>query len=117
MNLKIKFIPYERFKRNKFRSFMKDLQESTILLIDAKLTPDEETHVIKETMRKVSGRFSGIELNSLELSNGKKLSNFEKVKNTVIEKMTGKKRGLTVIGPAKTVRQIRKNPEELLLYM
>jgi len=117
MNLKIKFIPYERFKKSKFKSFMKDLRESTILLIDAKLTPEEEAHIIKETMRKVSGVFTGIELNSLELSNGKKLNNFEKVKNAVIEKITGKKRGLTVIGPAKTIHQIRKNPEELLLYM
>lgn len=117
MNLKIKFIPYERFKRNKFRTFLKDLQESTILLIDAKLTAEEEAHVIKETMRKVGGLFTGIELNSLELSNSKKLSNFEKLKNMVIEKMIGKKRGLTIIGPARTIRQIKKNPEELLLYM
>ena len=117
MKLKIKFIPYERFKANKFRSFMKDLQGSTILLIDAKLTPDEEAHIIKETMRKVSGPFSGIELNSLEIFNGKSLNNLEKLKNIVIEKIIGKKRGLTIIGPAKIVRQIKKNPEELLLYM
>lgn len=117
MNLKIKFVPYERFKRNKFRTFLKDLQESTILLIDAKLTADEEAHVIKETMRKVSGMFTGIELNSLELSNAKKMGNFGKIKNMMIERIIGKKRGLTIIGPAKTIRQIKKNPEELLLYM
>lgn len=117
MNLKIKFIPYERFKRNKFRTFLKDLQESTILLIDAKLTADEEAHIIKETMRKVSGMFTGIELNSLEISNAKKMGNFGKIKNMMIERIIGKKRGLTIIGPAKTIRQIKKNPEELLLYM
>jgi len=117
MNLKIKFVPYEKFRENTLSKFLKDLQDNTIVLIDAKLTADEEASLIKETMEKVSNHFSGIELNSLEFANGKKMSNFNKVKNMMIERIIGKKRGLTIIGPAKTVRQIRKNPEELLLYM
>ncbi len=35
----------------------------------------------------------------------------------IIERIAGKKRGLTIIGPAKIIRKIEKNPEELLLYM
>jgi len=117
MNIRIKFVPYEKFRENHMGRFLRDLQENTIVLIDAKLKADEEANLIKETMEKVSNQFSGIELNSLEFANGKKLSNFDKIKNMVIERIIGKKRGLTIIGPAKTVRQIRKNPEELLLYM
>ena len=116
-NLKIRFVPYEKFKHNHLGRFLNSLQDNTTVLIDAKLTADEEAGLIKETMEKVSNNFSGIELNSLELANGRKLSNFDKMKNMVIERIIGKKRGLTIIGPAKTVRQIRKNPEELLLYM
>ncbi len=114
--LKIKFVPYEKFKRNGFKSFIKDLQERTIVLIDAKLSADEEAGIIEETMKKISGKFTGIELNSLELASGPSLTNFDKVRNMVIERMSGKKRGLTIIGPSKVVREIRKNPEELLLY-
>jgi len=117
MNIRIKFVPYEKFRENRLGKFLNDLQDNTILLIDAKLSADEEANLIKETMEKVSNRFSGIELNSLEFANGKTLSNFDKIKNMVIERIIGKKRGLTIIGPAKTVRQIRKNPEELLLYV
>jgi hypothetical protein len=117
MNIRIKFVPYEKFRENKISKFLGDLQDNTIVLIDAKLSADEEANLIKETMEKVSNHFSGIELNSLEFANGKKLNNFDKIKNAVIERIIGKKRGLTIIGPAKTVRQIRKNPEELLLYM
>ncbi|RLI98651.1 MAG: hypothetical protein DRO99_00235 [Candidatus Aenigmatarchaeota archaeon] len=117
MNLKIKFVPYEKFKENNLGKFMKELKHNTIVLIDAKLSADEEAKLIKETMEKVSNDFSGIEMNSLELSTGKQESGIDVVKNMIIERITGKKRGLTIIGPAKTVRQIRKNPEELLLYM
>jgi hypothetical protein len=116
MKLKIKFIPYEKFKREGFRSFMKDLQERTIILIDAKLSADEEASIIEETMRKISSRFTGIELNSLELAGGPSINGVDRVRNMVIERMSGKKRGLTIIGPSKVVREIRKNPEELLLY-
>lgn len=117
MNIRIKFMPYEKFREKDLGKFLDSLHENTIVLIDAKLTADEEANLIKETMKKVSNQFSGIELNSLELANGKKISNINKIKNMVIEKIIGKKRGLTIIGPAKTVHQIRKNPEELLLYM
>jgi len=115
--LKIRFVPYEKFKVSDLGVFLEGMHDNTIVLIDAKLTPEEEANLIKETMKKVSNTFSGIELNSLELSNSKSLNNIEKIKNVVIEKIIGKKRGLTIIGPAKTVRQIKKNPEELLLYM
>ena len=117
MNLKIRFVPYEKFRENHLGRLLERMGHNTIILIDAKLTAEEEANLIKETMEKVSGSFSGIELNSLELTNGKKLNNFDRMKNMVIEKIIGKKRGLTIIGPASTVRQIRKNPEELLLYM
>jgi len=114
--LKIKFIPYEKFKREGFKSFIKDLQERTIILIDAKLSADEETSIIEETMRKISSRFTGIELNSLEVAANSPLASIDGVRNMLLERMTGKKRGLTIIGPSKVVREIRKNPEELLLY-
>jgi len=115
MKLKIKFIPYEKFKREGFKSFMKDLQERTIILIDAKLSADEEAAIIEETMRKISSKFTGIELNSLEVS-ATSAAVVDRFRGMLLERMTGKKRGLTVIGPSKVVREIRKNPEELLLY-
>jgi hypothetical protein len=115
MNLKIKFVPYEKFKKNGGR-LLKDIQENTILLIDAKISSEEEAYVIEETMRKVSDRFSGVEMSSLEM--GSKAANvLGMIRNALIERILGKKRGITIIGPAKVVRKIKKNPEDLLLYM
>ncbi|NIO22673.1 MAG: DUF2073 domain-containing protein [Candidatus Aenigmarchaeota archaeon] len=117
MNLRIKLIPYERLKREDAKKLVKDLKEGTIILVDAKLDPKEEADLIEETMKVVSTKFSGIELSSMELSELKETTNFERFKNMVIERIMGKKRGLTIIGPAKIIRKIEKNPEELLLYM
>ena len=117
MKLKIKLVPYERFKTVKFDSLLTDLEKKTIILIDAKLTPEEEAALIENTMSSVSDSFSGIELSSLELGNNKKERVFEKIRNKFIGAILGKRMGVTIIGPAKIVRKIKKNPEELLLYI
>lgn len=116
MNLKIKLLPYEHLGKQSFSSMVKDLQESTLILIDAKLTPEEETYLIEETMKKINPRFSGIELSSLDLT-AQDEGNLSRIKNAFVEMLIGKKRGMTIIGPAKVVRRIKKNPRDLLLYM
>ena len=116
MPVKIKFMPYEKFKKNNNKSILRDLQSNTILLIDAKISPEEEAYIIEQTMKRISDKFTGVEMSSLEL--GEKNTNaLKKLKNVLLEKILGKKRGLTIIGPAKIVRRIKRNPEELLVYM
>ncbi|MBU0898730.1 MAG: DUF2073 domain-containing protein [Nanoarchaeota archaeon] len=116
MKLKIKLLPYENLKKYEFNSLFKDLKDDTIILVDAKLKSEEEAQLIKETMKKVSEKFSGIELSSLELSSENNINLFGKLKKSFVEMLIGKKRGLTLIGPAKIIRKIRKNPEHLMLY-
>lgn len=115
--LRLKLIPYEKLKGGNYTDLLNELKEGTIILVDAKLTPAEEADLIEETMKIISDKFSGIELSSLELSQLKDTTRFDRFKNRLIEKIAGKKRGLTIIGPAKIIRKIEKNPEELLLYM
>ena len=117
MNLKIKFMPYEKFSKGSMDEFIESIKEDTIVLIDAKLTAEQEADIIKETMMKVSQKFPGIEMSSIELSNHENLNNFGKIKNAFVEAIIGKKRGMTLIGPAKIVHKIKKTPEELLLYV
>lgn len=117
MNIKIKFLPYEKFKKLGFKSIIKDLKHGRIILIDAKLTATEETSVIEKTMETVSNTFSGIELGSLDFNNNIKRTKFDSIKSALAEKILGKKRGVTIIGPANIVRKIERNPKELLIQM
>ena len=115
--LRIKFVPYERIKEERFKKILKDLAENTIVLVDAKLDAKEEAALIAETMKSVSDKFSGIELSSIEINSKKDNGHYARFKNALIERIIGKKRGMTVMGPAKIVQKIKRNPEELLLYM
>ena len=114
--LRIKFVPYERIKEEKFKKILKDLEANTIILVDAKLDAKEEAALIAETMRSVSDKFAGIELSSIEIKK-KQEGHYDRFKGAIIEKIIGKKRGMTVLGPAKVVQKIKRNPEELLLYI
>lgn len=111
--IKIKFIPYE-LVREDFRKVMRALQKDSLVLIDAKLKPQEEADLIRDTMERFSEKFPGIELSSIEAP---ETTSIEKIKNALAERLTGKKRGFTIIGPAGIVRKIKKNPQELLVYM
>jgi len=116
INLKIKFIPFEKTTGDNFGKIVKDLKKDTILLIDAKLSPAHEAELIKKTMEHVSEKFAGIELSSIELV-PEKDSATGKIKDFLFQVATGKKRGMTVIGPARIIRKIEKNPAELLVYV
>jgi len=111
--IKIKFMPYEVVKED-FRKIMKALQKDSLVLIDAKLDPEEEADLIRGTMEKFSDKFTGIELSSIAAPEA---TNLEKIRNVIAERLTGKKRGFTIIGPAGIVRKIKKNPQELQVYM
>ncbi len=115
--LRIKFVPYERIREERFKKILKDLADNTIILVDAKLDAKEEAALIAETMKSVSEKFTGIELSSIEINSKKNNGHYDKLKGAIIERIIGKKRGMTVLGPAKIVQKIKRNPEELLLYM
>ncbi len=115
--LRIKFIPYEKLKKMEYSEILEEVKEGTIILVDAKLSPSEEADLIEETMKLISDKFSGIEVSSIELSELREMTGFDRFKNMIVDRILGKKRGMTIIGPAKIIRKIEKNPEELLLYM
>lgn len=114
-NIRIKFVPYEKFKEIGIEKLLRDLQQNMIVLIDAKLKTSEEMKVIEHTMLNISDNFTGVELSSLDFAKAK--SGLGKIKNSLLETILGKKRGMTILGPATIVHRIKKNPEDLLLYV
>ncbi len=112
--LKIKLVRYQKLK-NEVDAVFRDLMQDSIVIIDAKLTPEEEAELIQETMKMISEKFSGIELGSIAVSHLKG-SKFDKLREKFAERLLGKRMGITIIGPAKIVRRIEKHPEELQIY-
>jgi len=99
------------------------VKDGTILITDGVMKPDEEMALIKETMRKVDSGFPGIEVASLK----KPTKGFQRLVEGMMDQsdkikklfsvLTGTKirgsslkTGMTLIGPAKYIKEIKKNP-------
>jgi hypothetical protein len=112
-------------EKNKINFILNKVKNGSILVIDGVLKPKEEIDLIKETMRRVDDGFPGIEVCSLKkelkgfygffdkLSSGK-----DKLQNIFSTGFTGRpietsslKTGITLVGPAKIIKRIKKNPD------
>ena len=126
MKLKFDFVSstiLESKPRDKRINFiLNKVKDGTILVTDGVMSPEEEMELIKETMRRVDDGFPGIEVASLKKpvsGMAKIIEKFSEQKDKVKiffaslrgEKVsTSLKTGLTLIGPAKYIRQVKKNP-------
>jgi len=110
--------------KKKINFILSKVKDGSILVVDGVLKPEEEIDLIKETMRRVDDGFPGIEVCSLK-KQAKGWQQFfdvlsdrsEKVQDIIWRGITGKpinkglKTGLTLIGPAKIIKDVKKNPD------
>jgi hypothetical protein len=110
-------------KDNRINFILNKVKDGTILVTDGVLKPEEEIDLIKETMRRVDDGFPGIEVASLKKPMKGMMNVFEKMVDSkermqsLIAGLTGRpvertsmRTGLTLIGPAKFIKKVKKNP-------
>ncbi|MCK5039539.1 MAG: DUF2073 domain-containing protein [Candidatus Aenigmarchaeota archaeon] len=119
MQLKIKLLPHKKIlelKRGHVDwKIIRDLKNENILIIDEEITPSEQSILINEIMTNISDDFSGIEIACLDINKDKTL--LKKLQKLLVRIISGKRSGMTIIGPANIVKKIKKNPEYLVVYV
>jgi hypothetical protein len=115
----LEFIPFEILKKmnleEQAKFIIKKNKENKILIFDSQLTPQEEAKLISETMKHINKKFSGVEICSLHMD--KSETWLDKAKSFVFKSLTGKMRGTSIIGPAKIIKQIKRDPESISILM
>jgi hypothetical protein len=104
---------------NRISFILNRVKDGSILVTDAVLHPSEEMDLIKETMRRVDDGFPGIEVCSLkkqtkgvELFSERLFDQVERVQKIFgMNPRSGLRTGITLIGPAKIIKRIKKNPD------
>jgi len=99
-------------KLDKIFSFVKN---GEIVMLEGRLSADEETALISKALRNVSSKFSGIEIAFLEGHVEKSFT--QKIKERILKFLVGNRLGLTVIGPSKIIKEIKMNPEKLEILL
>lgn len=116
--LTLQYIPYSEIGKldpeAKIRRILRSVKEDKIILIDGVLDSLEESKLIERTMEEIDKKFKGIEIASITPNNNKELG--EKIKNEVIRFIFGKRNGITVVGPATIIKEIKRNPNKIELF-
>lgn len=96
----------------KIRKLLNIAKENKIVLLQGKLKKEEEKELIKTTMEEINKDFKGIELATLD-GNDEKKSGFKKI---LADLLLGDRQGMTIIGPATVVKEIKKDPSKIELF-
>ena len=114
----LQIIPYSEIESlssvGRIRKLLNITKENKIVLLQGCLKKEEEAELIKATMEEINKDFKGIELAVLDSSKSKS-TGFAKLKKDFVNVLLGDRQGLTIIGPANIVKEIKKNPNKIEL--
>jgi len=117
--LTLQFIPYGEIEhlasQKRVDKLLRLVKTDKIVLLEGRLRSEEEAELIRRTMEEISDKFTGIEL-SVVYPESKNVAFFGKVKQTFINLVLGDRRGMTIIGPANVVKEIKQDPDKIQLF-
>ncbi len=118
----LQFLPYAEIKdldsNNRIKKILEIIREDSILILQGKLKPEEESKLIKDTMNLIRGfeSFKGVEL--AIVSNYSDRNLIDKIKRNIVNLLYGGDLDvITIIGPATIVKEIKKNPKKIELFL
>ncbi len=116
--LTLKFIPYEEISHlsmdAKIEKLLEIVKQNKIILMQGRLTPEEETYLIQRTMESINKKFKGVEL-CIVHPQFKEKGVLKQLRNFFINALAGNSQGITIIGPATIVKKIERDPEKIEL--
>ncbi len=116
--LTLQFLPYQEIESlpllERIQKILEPVKHDRIILLEGKLQPEEEAQLIQQTMEAIAGRFKGIEFSYLNPHPDHEVL-FQKIRDTLVHLLLGTREGFTVIGPAKLIQKIKKDPHQIQL--
>jgi hypothetical protein len=117
--LTLQFIPYVDMERlssdARVDKLLRIAKEGKVILLEGKLRPHEEAALISKTMASIDEHFKGIEISPINVEHKEDQAFFRKVHHMLLNLLLGDRRGLTIIGPATIVKEIKQDPDKIQL--
>lgn len=114
MKIELEFISSDtlasKSEDDKMKFILDKIKDNKILVMEESLTTTEESRLIEATMLMVTRKFPGIEVSTLreDASPG--------IREKIIRLLGGKRGGLTVIGPSKLIKKVKKEPKKISMW-
>jgi len=115
--LTLQYIPHSEISNldsdSRIKKLIRIVKENKIVLLEGRLRVEEEASLIKKTMEVIDKNFKGIEISTIDPKGNDVL--FGKLKKSLAKLLLGNYGGLTIIGPASIVKEIKKDPNKIEL--
>ena len=118
----INFLPFSEIRgldsTRRIRKVLDIILDNNILILQGRLKAEEETRLIGDTMAMIGHvkNFKGVEL--AVISGNDSDGFFGKMKMGLANAISGSDFGaITIIGPATIVREIKRNPKKIELFL
>lgn len=119
MGLTLQFVPYGDIEvldsDGRINKLLGIVKNKNIVLMEGRLRPEEETLLIQKTMEAIDKQFKGVELCTI-FPEDRNLAVFRKIRKNFTSFLLGDREGLTIIGPADVVKEIRRDPNKIQLF-
>jgi hypothetical protein len=117
--LTLQFVPYDQIRKlsteDRIKKLLTMVKDEKILVLEGRLKKKEEAELIKRTMEEITEKFKGIEI-SVVYPDKKKVDIGGMIKQNLAELLLGERQGLTIIGPASLIKEIKKDPDKIQLF-
>ena len=114
----LQFVPYHEIEdlgsARRVKKLIDIVKENKIVLLQGRLKKEEETDLISIAMEEFGDKFKGIELAVINPED-KVQAGLKKIRSNFFGFLLGDRKGLTVIGPASIVKEIKKDPNKIEL--
>ena len=116
--LTLQFVPYGEIEHlnigERIDKLLRIVKKDRVVLMQRRLHPEEETQLIQETMTQIHEGFKGIEICTI-FPEEKDLQLFKRLKKEMMKAIVGNRDGMTIIGPASIVKEIKRDPNKIML--
>ena len=117
--LTLQFVPYSEIEglssNKRIKKLLDIAKQDKIVLLEGRLKREEEADLIRKTMEEIGPKFKGIELAVVYPNKDDNDDFFKKAKKEFINLLMGNRQGITIIGPATIVKEIKKDPNKIEL--
>lgn len=118
--LTLQYLPYGEIEQlpseERVSKILAIVKKNRIVLLEGRLEREEETELIKQTMESINDHFKGIELGSIDPCQKENAAILAKIKKSMVSMLIGNRQGMTIIGPASIVKQIKQDPEKIQVF-
>ena len=118
--LTLQYLPYGEIEQlpseERVSKILAIVKKNRIVLLEGKLERAEETELIKQTMESINEHFKCIELGAIDPAQKENAAILAKIRKSMVSMLMGNRQGMTIIGPASIVKQIKQDPEKIQVF-